>query len=200
MPPNTPPPASPPPLNSNPAPLPTSLDPEVRQSLDADEYVVAIIYRHIVGILFIYLEAFAAVAAILALVFLAFSDFFSNLSRDSNMLLAAGVIFALALLFFILFIATYIYRQSKIIVTNKNLFQVLQRGLFMRRISRLDISNVEDVTADQSGLLANMFNYGTLTVETAGAQKNFVFPYCPEPNKYANLILDARQTYGQGPD
>jgi hypothetical protein len=43
--------------------------------------------------------------------------------------------------------------------------------------------------------LQTIFNYGTLTVETAGEMRNFVFPYCPNPNKYADQILDARQAY-----
>jgi uncharacterized membrane protein YdbT with pleckstrin-like domain len=163
--------------------------------LNKDEHLVTIVHRSVIGIVFIYLEAFAAVAALLAVFFLAFPDIFSGLSNQSNMLVAAGAVFALALLFFILFIATYIYRQSELLVTDKNLIQILQKGLFVRKVSRLSISNVEDVTAEQKGFLPTFFNYGTLIVQTAGEMENFVFPYCPNPNKYADRILDARQAY-----
>jgi hypothetical protein len=54
---------------------------------------------------------------------------------------------------------------------------------------------VEDVSAEQKGFLPTFFNYGTLVVQTAGEMENFVFPYCPNPNKYADRILDARQAY-----
>jgi uncharacterized membrane protein YdbT with pleckstrin-like domain len=101
----------------------------------------------------------------------------------------------IALLFFVLFIATYIYRQSMLLVTDMNLVQILQKGLFVRKVSRLSMSNVEDVTAEQKGILPTIFNYGTLTVQTAGEMENFVFPYCPNPNKYADRILDARQAF-----
>lgn len=163
--------------------------------LDADEHVVTIVHRSFIGIVFIYLEALGAIAALLALAILAFPGIFSSLSANSNMLLALAAVFAIALIFLILFLATYIYRQSKLIVTDKNLIQILQRGLFVRKISRLSMSNVEDVTAEQKGILPTVFNYGTLTVQTAGEMENFVFPYCPNPNKYANSILDARQAY-----
>jgi membrane protein YdbS with pleckstrin-like domain len=163
--------------------------------LNADEHVVTIVHRSVVGLVFIYLEAFGAVAALLALAILAFPDLFSQLSGNSNMLLAAAAVFAIALVFFMLFLATYIYRQSKLVVTDQNLIQILQKGLFVRRISRLSMSNVEDVTADQSGFLPTFFNYGTLTVQTAGEMENFIFPYCPNPNLFADRILDARQAY-----
>jgi uncharacterized membrane protein YdbT with pleckstrin-like domain len=169
--------------------------PSEMEFLNHDENVVTIIHKSLIGLVYIYIEALAAVVALMAVGILAFPDLFSALSANSNLLLMAAVVFSIALIFFILFIATYVYRQSKLIVTDQNLIQILQGGLFSRKISRLSVSNVEDVTADQHGFLQTIFGYGTLTVETAGEMKNFIFPYCPNPNKYADQILDARQTY-----
>jgi uncharacterized membrane protein YdbT with pleckstrin-like domain len=193
------------PQNTSPLPPPTPppVPPEIKSELQApelamlnkDEHVVTIVHRSVIGLVFIYLEAFGAVAALIALAVLAFPDLFSELSGNSNMLLMAAAVFAIGLVFFILFLATYIYRQSKLVVTDQNLIQILQRGLFSRRVSRLSMSNVEDVTADQHGFLPTFFGYGTLTVETAGEMENFIFPYCPNPNKFADQILDARQAY-----
>jgi uncharacterized membrane protein YdbT with pleckstrin-like domain len=163
--------------------------------LNSDERIITVVHRSVIGLIYIYLFALGAVTALLALAVLAFPTIFSTLSVSSNMLLFAGAIFSVALVFFILFIATYVYRQSKLIVTDQNLIQILQNGLFARKVSRLSVSNVEDVSADVQGILQTIFNYGTLTVETAGEMRNFVFPYCPNPNKYADQILDARQAY-----
>jgi uncharacterized membrane protein YdbT with pleckstrin-like domain len=176
-------------------PLDSELLPPERRMLNVGEHVVTVVHRSIIGLVYIYLEAFGAVAALIAVAILAFPDLFSSLSANSNALLLAGAVFSIALVFFILFIATYIYRQSKLIVTDQNLIQILQNGLFSRKVSRLSVSNVEDVSADQHGFMQTIFNYGTLTVETAGEMKNFIFPYCPNPNKYADQILDARQAY-----
>jgi uncharacterized membrane protein YdbT with pleckstrin-like domain len=163
--------------------------------LNSDEHVVTVVRRSIIGLVYIYLFAFGAVTALILLAVLAFPGLFGSLSQNSNMLLFAAAIFAIALIFFILFIATYVYRQNKLVVTDQNLVQILQGGLFARRISRLSMSNVEDVTADQQGILPSIFNYGTLNVETAGERENFIFPYCPNPNIYSDQILDARQAY-----
>jgi hypothetical protein len=183
------------PTQQPPRPTVPGLLPAEMDLLNRDERVVTIVHKSVVGLVYIYLEAFAAVVALLALSILAFPDIFSSLSANSNILLMAGIVFSIALVFFILFIATYVYRQSKLIVTDQNLIQILQGGLFARKISRLSVSNVEDVTADQHGFLPTIFNYGTLIVETAGEMRNFIFPYCPNPNRFADQILDARQAY-----
>jgi uncharacterized membrane protein YdbT with pleckstrin-like domain len=195
MPPNNPP-SNQQPLTSKPASAPEPI-PKIPEAafLNRDEHIVTIVHRSFIGIVFIYLEAFAAVAALLALLFALAPDVFSGLSTQTNVLAMGIAVFAIALLFFVLFIATYIYRQSMLLVTDMNLVQILQKGLFVRKVSRLSMSNVEDVTAEQKGILPTIFNYGTLTVQTAGEMENFVFPYCPNPNKYADRILDARQAF-----
>jgi uncharacterized membrane protein YdbT with pleckstrin-like domain len=194
MPPNTPPPSSISPTNSEKDPKGALQGLELAM-LNPDERVVTVVHRSLIGLVYIYLFALSAVSALILLAVLAFPSLFSSLSENSNMLLFAASVFSIALVFFVLFIATYVYRQSKLIVTDQNLVQILQGGLFNRKISRLSMSNVEDVSADQQGFLPTIFNYGTLTVETAGERENFVFPYCPNPNVYADRILDARQAY-----
>ena len=43
-----------------------------------------------------------------------------------------------------------------------------EEGELPNVVERNSMANVEDVTAIQKGMLATMFNYGTLKVETAG--------------------------------
>jgi hypothetical protein len=59
------------------------------------------------------------------------------------------------------------------------------------------MSNVEDVNVQENGFLPTILNFGTLTVETAGEEDNFIFPMCPSPNHYAEIILEARQKYAE---
>lgn len=185
MPPYTPPPTSPPPL------------PEISGLVDPGEQTLTIVRRTVIGIIAIYLEALLAIVAILAVILLLAPDLFSSLTDQSQRLLMGGIVFALALLIFILFIATTIYRENKLIVTDQSLVQVLQKTLFNRKVSRLSMSNVEDVNAEQRGIPATIFNYGTLVVQTAGEMENFIFPWCPNPNFYAQQILEARQAYAE---
>ena len=164
------------------------------------EHILFAVRRHPIGIIFIYLEVLAAVLTVSVIGYVAAPTLVDSLSAQAYRLLLGGVIIAIALLVFILLIATYVYRLSMLVVTNKSLIQVIQSGLFVRRVSRFTLSDVEDVTAEQKGIFATIFIYGTLTVQTAGTQDNFNFSYCPDPNTYAHQIIDATHAFGQGDD
>ncbi len=163
--------------------------------LEPGETVVTIVRRHPIGIIGIYIEMLTGILLVIGLVVLAVIGFFVSISSQTKGLVAAMGLFVVAFLVVILFVSTYVYRQCRLIVTDKSVVQILQRALFNRRISRLSMSNVEDVNVEQKGVLTSIFNYGTLIIQTAGEVDNFVFPFCPTPDKYANQILEARQNY-----
>lgn len=178
-------------------------DPNIRASatvermLDEGEKVMYVLKRHPIGLVIMYVQALIGVAAVALVFFLVGPEFAGEIPDDIKVLLSGVALFGLGVLILIMIVATYIYKLSQITITNKEVVQVLQRGLFSRKVSRLDLSNVEDVTADQHGILQSVFNYGTLTIQTAGELENFIFPYCPHPNTYADEILDARQEHSK---
>lgn len=163
--------------------------------LDDDEEVVTVIHRHPIGIILIILVGLIAIIAMVVVLIQLLPDAFTNSSTQSSAVAAAFVIISLVTLFVL--IAIYIYRQSRLLVTNKNLAQIVQRTLFSRKVSELSMSNVEDVSVEQQGILATIFNYGTLVVQTAGEMENFIFKLCPNPNKFSEMILEARQAYAE---
>jgi hypothetical protein len=58
------------------------------------------------------------------------------------------------------------------------------------------MANIENVSSDQMGLFAHLFGFGSLEIETAGEQPNkFFFRYCPTPDKYAHILLEARERF-----
>ncbi len=170
---------------------------EERDLLEPGEVLVTVVHRHPIGIVLIYLETLIVILAIAGISIAAAPSFFSNLSAQGYRLMVALVLLAVGVLALVLFVATYIYRQSKLLVTDKSLVQIIQRGLFVRKVSRLSMSNVEDVNAEHRGILSTIFNYGILTIQTAGQEDNFIFPWCPDPDLYADRVLEARQAYAQ---
>ncbi len=165
--------------------------PHVAQMLMQGEHLLFSIRKHIFGIVIIYFWVFGIVSALLVIGYLSGPTVFETVSDSTYRLLMAGTIMAVALMAIILLIATYVYRLSYLVVTDKNLIQVTQGGLFTRHVARFTMADVEDVTANQKGIFATLLNYGTLTVQTAGAQDNFNFTYCPDPNRYAKEIIAA---------
>lgn len=171
--------------------------------LEPGEHLVTVVRRHPIGIIGIYAEMGVGIIGVIGLVLLAIYSFFRSLSGSDKGLIAASALFVVGFLVALLLISTYVYRQCRLIVSDKSVIQVLQKALFNRKISRLSMSNVEDVNVEQQGILQTWFNYGTLTIQTAGEVDNFVFPFCPDPDNYANRILEARQQfvrdYGEHP-
>lgn len=163
--------------------------------LEPDEYVLKVVHRSVVGLVIIYFVAFIAIAAILGLFLVAAPDTFQTSDSTISGTLSLLILVSAAFFGIIIFTATYIYRQSRLLVTDRSLVQIMQKTLFIRKVSRLSMSNVEDVSEEQRGVLANIFNYGTLTVQTAGTMENFVFSLCPNPASLADKIIEARQAY-----
>ena len=160
--------------------------------VDEDEVKLCEVSKHPFGIIVIYLFTALGMGTGLGLAYFLIpsvvedTDFAFGIAN-----IFAGVVMVVALL--IMVIATIIYRQNRIIVTDRNITQTLQYGLFSRKVSQLNLVNVEDVTSEQDGVLPTVFDYGVLKVETAGEQVNFVFNFCPRPGYYAKIILEARE-------
>jgi hypothetical protein len=165
--------------------------------LEEGESVLRIVHRSIIGLIGIYLVAIVAVVAIFTLLVGISPDAFDTSSATISPQLSAIIVVGAALLVLILFTATYIYRQSRLLITDRSLVQIMQRSLFNKKVSRLSISNVEDVSEEQRGILPSFFNYGTLMVQTAGAEENFIFTLCPNPSLIADQIIEARQAYAR---
>lgn len=163
-------------------------------NIDDDEVLLGIVRKHPFGIITMYLQALFGIVVSLSLAFF----LLPSVLPDKDAALTIASVFAIAAVLFavvIMSIATIIYRQSHIIITDKNITQVLQGGLFQRKVSQLSMPNVEDVTSEQKGIFASLFNFGILKIETAGEQANFHFLYCPRPNYYAKIILEAREKF-----
>lgn len=176
---------------------PTSTDEEiVAPSIPPGNVTQVVIRRHPFGLVALYVEAFFGLVIGLGLIgFLVPSLLSGDSQQRAQHWLSVFAVLAVALTFFLLLIATYVYRQSQWLVTDDSINQVLQVGLFRRQISELSMANIEDITAEQNGALATFFGFGTLKVETAGERSNFHFAYCPQPNKYAQIILHARERF-----
>jgi membrane protein YdbS with pleckstrin-like domain len=165
--------------------------------LEPGETPLDVVRRHPIGIVGLYLEALVAIAAVLLLIFFIAPDILTDLSKQSNRFILAGVVLAITILIFVLLVATYAYSQSRLLITDRNLIQIAQKALFGRTITRVSIASVEEVDVSQNGILATIFNYGNLQIQTAGARPNFLFKTTPDPNRYANRINAARQAYAE---
>lgn len=165
-------------------------------AMQEGEINICEIRRHPIGMLGLYIGTGLFIVLIMGI--LIFGMRALGFDSAQNMQIGAIVVSllsALALLY--LFVENKVYNGNRWIVTSDSLTQIQQTGLFTKQASQLSFDNLEDITSEQNGMLAQMLNYGILTAETAGEHSKFKFLFCPNPNYYAKLILDAREKLAQ---
>ncbi len=165
------------------------------EQINQDEVRIADVRRHPIGLFFIYLQVLVGLGLSFILIFAFLPDLLKVLSvstASGNAVAGFFAVFTAMLGFIFIILATRIYQTSQLIITTENVTQIIQVGLFHRKVSEVSMGNVEDVTAHQKGVFQTIFNYGRVHIETAGEQNNYDFIYCPNPNAYAKAIQDAR--------
>jgi hypothetical protein len=167
-------------------------------SLGEREKVVDVIHKHPMYLVLMFtVMIFAYVLVLLATYFL--SPALLNNDPEAVYRTTSFVALLMAVLMGLVFVvATFLYWQTKIIISSENLIQILQKDLLHSQTSRLALTDIEDVTAEQQGLLATLFGYGNLVVQTAGEQANFIFSFCPNPNRIAKELIDAKDDLTSG--
>lgn len=158
------------------------------------EQVVCEIKRHPFGLFSMYISVGLGLLVLLVAAVLG-PHYIPDASAGlrAAFLLGFVVIAAISLLF--VYISTYVYQNNRWILTNDSITQVTQIGLFRKQSSQLSLANMEDVTAEKSGMMQAMLNFGGLRVETAGERSKFFFSFCPNPDFYARQILAAREAF-----
>lgn len=163
----------------------------VQRYIPNGQQFITLIKKHLIGLIFQYLWVIFGTAALFVIVALAAPEFVNDISGAG----ALAAVLLIAVVIFILILLTNIYLHNSLVITDKETIQILQRGVFQLKVSHLSHADIEDVTAEQNGLLPTLFNYGTLHIETSGELKNFAFTYCPDPDRYARVVLEARQRF-----
>jgi hypothetical protein len=78
------------------------------------------------------------------------------------------------------------------VVTNKRIVDSNLEKLFKRRVSTLELRDIEDITIKTSGFFSSYFAYGNLEVQTAGAANRFEMETIAHPEIVQRLIFEAK--------
>jgi len=90
----------------------------------------------------------------------------------------------------VFFVAIIDFYYDIVIVTDRRMVDIDQEQLLFRSISELNLEEIEDVNSSVAGFLQTLFNYGTITVETAGEQENFIAKNFRNPREIVSIISD----------
>jgi hypothetical protein len=76
------------------------------------------------------------------------------------------------------------------VVTTERIISIEQHGAFARTVAEQWLYRIQDVTAEQHGILPTFFDYGAVHIQSAGEQARFVFEQVPHPRSVARQVID----------
>lgn len=82
------------------------------------------------------------------------------------------------------------------IVTNERIVDVDWYSLVHREVNISQIKKIQDITANQIGVLSGAFDYGHVFIQTAGTEPNFEFLNLPHPQLVARKIQELLEASG----
>lgn len=173
-------------------------------NLSEGEYVITAIRRHPIGIIGIWGSVVAMIVLVCVVLPLlivgqnALRDVGLSLSLDTG-LMGLVIIAALCLLFLLGgYVAAYVYNANRFYLTNESVTQHIQTSLFSKKEQTISLSNIEDASFRQHGILQHLFNYGSLRLSTEGDETTYRFNYVSNPRVQVTLLNDAVEAFKNG--
>ena len=74
------------------------------------------------------------------------------------------------------------------IVTNYRIINAEHQGLFNWTVAEHLLSKIQDVSAHQKGMIATLFDYGNVKIQTAAEESKFNFEQVPKPQACAQAV------------
>jgi len=116
---------------------------------------------------------------------------FIKLTGDSSFLYIAIIAIWLLFIWIIFFVIWTKYYLDILILTNKRIIDIEQKGLFSREVSTLSLGKIQDITTEIHGILATLLDFGDVYIQTAGESRNFIAKGVPRPAIIKRKIRNA---------
>ena len=168
-------------------------------NLTQGEYVIMAVRRHPIGIFQIWAIGIVFILALMTVYFLTFiGPGASSQLQEFSSMGAALLGLMLVLVTLGVMVATYVYRANRFYLTNESVIQEIQTSLFSRNEQTVSLSNIEDASYTQGGILSLMFNYGTIRLSTEGDETTYRFSYVSNPRHHIAVLNNAVEAFKNG--
>ena len=83
------------------------------------------------------------------------------------------------------------YYLDALVITNKRVIDIEQKGFFNREITSFNYHNIQDITVETKGIIQTLFKFGFIHIETAGDDKHRIIAikYAQNPEEARSVIL-----------
>lgn len=179
----------------------SSLEKYPSVNLSEGEYIISAVKRHPVG-LFVPI-ALSIVLGIVSFIALFNYDFLIDKFKIGGNTVSASVVILSIIVFICLvtvsaYISYYVYFSNRFFLTNESVIQEIQNGLFSKTEQTVSLANIEDASFTQSGILPQIFNYGTIRLSTEGEETTYTFSYVAHPKRHIDKLNNAIEAFKNG--
>ncbi|MEX2008174.1 MAG: PH domain-containing protein [Candidatus Spechtbacterales bacterium] len=95
----------------------------------------------------------------------------------------------LLLMWMMAFSAWTDYYLDVLVITNSRVIDIEQLGFFSRDVATIPLRNIQDIKFEMEGMLATFLKFGTLHIQTAGAEREVVLRGLRDPEKVKAALL-----------
>lgn len=156
--------------------------------LSSDENIVLKVHRH--KLVLIFKSSFLILFVLLPPLFFWFGGQAVTIKGNELALFSSLYSAILLIGWMIFFIIWTDYYLDVLIVTDKRIIDIEQRGFFKREVSTVRLESIEDITINVSGMLATFLDYGMLKIQTAAENREFIIYDLPHPNQIKSTIYE----------
>jgi uncharacterized membrane protein YdbT with pleckstrin-like domain len=119
--------------------------------------------------------------------YLASTQVIGSLQTSGYIILGIGIFQLFSVTVFLVALLDFYF--DILIVTDERTVDINQEQLFSRKIAQLNLEDIEDVNSVIQGFFPTLLSYGTVQIQTAGEQENFIIPAVRYPNEITGIIL-----------
>ena len=150
--------------------------------LEKDEKILFIIRKHwFVFFVDIISVAILLLTPIVIIVGSYYLKEFIDISGNDIALIATATSVILLFVWTAMFLIWTDHYLDILILTNKHIIDVEQKGLFSRELSMFRLDSIQDVTSEVNGLIPTFLKFGTIHIQTAGDDEDFLVRGIPKP-------------------
>ena len=161
--------------------------------LEPGEKIVAKIRRYKLGLILqsLFLVLFVVLPPLLFFIV----EMTANI-QGNDMALFMGLYSLILLVAWMMFFVIWTgYYLDVLVITQKRIIDINQKGFFKRDVSTLNMDKIEDITILVEGILHTLLNFGTIKIQTAGAEEEFIVDDMPDPNKIKLVIYELQHKH-----
>ncbi len=152
------------------------------------EVVKKVVRRHWMAFVPLFLYSVLVLIIIISVYFTMWFTLMSNL---------IVIIFTMFSILF-LFIDWLNNELDMYVISNKRIIGIDQISFLNRTVSECSLADVQEVNSKTKWIFANLFDYGSVTIQTAWNASNFHMAIVPEPLKTARQILNIVEELKKG--